>query len=233
MKTLASEPQQARVILLPGMGADARLFAPQRRALPNLTVPEWVESRRGESLAEYARRWAGSVRYEPPFFLGGVSFGGMVALEAARYLRPTAVFLIASCRSGSAVARRFAALEWVARALPAQLAARLRGPLAGYVSRLERLGPAHRRLLRALVADAPVPFLRWAVSAIRSWRFERGSVGLGIPVCQIHGQNDRLIPFVRSGADHVIPDGGHLINLTHADEVNQFILARLRSGGAH
>jgi pimeloyl-ACP methyl ester carboxylesterase len=218
------------LILLPGMGADARLFAPQREVFPSLRVPDWIPARRGESLADYARRWAGTVTCNPPFFLGGVSFGGMVALEAARYLKPTGVFLIASCRSGRAVARRVLALQRAGRVLPTWLVARLRSPVAGYIARVEKLGAAHRRLLRELATDAPVPFLRWAVSAIRRWSWEGASGGIGIPIHQIHGRADRIIPFVPGEIDHVIQDGGHLINLTHADDVNQFILARLRPG---
>lgn len=222
--------RHTRVILLPGMGTDARLFEPQRAALPNLTVPDWIEPRHGESLAEYARRWAATIRCEPPFFLGGVSFGGMVALEAARHLRPAGVFLIASCRSGRAVTRRFLALQWAGRMLPTAVVARLRGPVAGYVARWERLEPAHRHLLRELATDAPITFLRLAVSAVRRWSFEPDPASLGIPVHQIHGQDDRIIPLVPGQACHVVPGGGHLINLTHAEDVNRFILARLPSG---
>lgn len=232
MNTPANGFHHPRVILLPGMGTNVRLFEPQHAALQNLSVPDWIEPRRGESLAEYARRWAATIREESPFFLGGVSFGGMVALEAARYLRPAGVFLIASCRSGRAVTRRFLALQWAGRMLPTAVVARLRGPVAGYVARLERLEPAHRHRLRELATDAPISFLRWAVSAVRRWSFEDDPASLGIPVHQIHGQNDRVIPLVPGQNCHIVQGGGHLINLTHAEDVNQFILARLQSGRA-
>jgi len=39
----------------------------------------------------------------------------------------------------------------------------------------------------------------------------------------IHGSADRLIPASRVKATHVVPDAGHLVNVTHAGEVNAFI----------
>jgi hypothetical protein len=47
-----------RLILLPGLGADARLFAPQAAAFKQLEVPEWLVPRRGESLEDFGRRMA-------------------------------------------------------------------------------------------------------------------------------------------------------------------------------
>jgi predicted esterase len=74
------------LILFAGMGADERLFAPQREAFPQLVVPKWIEPVPGESLAEYARRFAEYVDPGVECYVGGASFGGFVALEVARHL---------------------------------------------------------------------------------------------------------------------------------------------------
>src|SRR5687768_6552801 len=84
-----------RLILLPGLAADARLYEPQRRAFPYLEVPEWIDPLPGESLASYGKRIAATItRDGRPLFIGGVSFGAIVALEAARHLPARGVFLI-------------------------------------------------------------------------------------------------------------------------------------------
>ncbi|HOQ88273.1 MAG TPA: homocysteine S-methyltransferase family protein, partial [Phycisphaerae bacterium] len=44
-----------------------------------------------------------------------------------------------------------------------------------------------------------------------------------VPVYHIHGDADRIIPFNRVQPDEVVRGGGHLINMTHADQVNRFI----------
>src|SRR5688572_671154 len=92
------------LVLFAGLGADARMFEGQREAFPDLYVPPWIDPRGRETLPEYAQRIAERTAAEVgdaegQLFVGGVSLGGMVALEAARHLRPRAVFLIASCRS--------------------------------------------------------------------------------------------------------------------------------------
>ena len=90
-----------QLILLPGLGADHRLLEPQRAAFPQLVVPPWIPPRKRESLPQYAARMAETVTpsRDVPLILGGVSFGGMLAYEMARYLKPDAVVLIASCRT--------------------------------------------------------------------------------------------------------------------------------------
>ena len=73
----------ARLIMLPGLGADERLFEPQRAAFPGLEVPPWLPHEPEESLDAYARRMAATIWPSEHFYIGGASFGGMVALEMA------------------------------------------------------------------------------------------------------------------------------------------------------
>ena len=67
------------VILLPGLGADERLFVSQRDVWPDLVVPRWLRPELGEDLARYAARLAEQLLVSRPLVLGGCSFGGMVA----------------------------------------------------------------------------------------------------------------------------------------------------------
>src|SRR4051794_30719168 len=87
------------LILLSGMAADERLFAPQRAAFPHLVVPAWIEPLAKEPLPAYAARLARQVDPGRPCIVGGASFGGLVALEMAHYLQARACVLISSVRS--------------------------------------------------------------------------------------------------------------------------------------
>jgi len=89
------------VILLHGLVADDRLFQPQRAAIPSLITPRCIPPRPSESLNAYARRLADRLDPGRTCFVGGVSFGGAVALEMAVHLRAQACFLIGSVRRRS------------------------------------------------------------------------------------------------------------------------------------
>ena len=74
--------------------------------------------------------------------------------------------------------------------------------------------------------DADSRFMHWILQAILRWQPTPLD---GIPVFHIHGGRDPLDSSARRvKADVVIPNGGHLINVTHADEVNAFIACLLK-----
>jgi pimeloyl-ACP methyl ester carboxylesterase len=208
------------LVMLPGVGADERLFGPQLEAFPAMTIPPWIEPCGGESLPDYAGRLARSIDAQRPLVVGGVSFGGMVAYEMARHLPVDGVVLIASCRTRAGIRSSLRGLRWLHRLLPAS-SVRLVRPFAPWGVRvLWQVPAAYRRLCIDMFNDCDPRFLKWALQAILNWT---PSAAPDVPVHQIHGQRDRVIPAATVAADQFIADGGHLINLTHAAVVNRFV----------
>ena len=221
--------QPCQLILFPGLGTDDRLFEPQKMAFPNLEVPPWIAPRSSESLSSYAQRIAPNISDNRPFVLGGMSLGGMLAWELAGLLRPDALLLIASCRSPKAIARGLRWSSWLMRLIPALViegSKPLAPALAPYFSRAERY---FLPWLVEMYRDTPSSFLRWGVQAACGWE---PSALDEVPVYHIHGAKDRLIVARRSGADVLVPGAGHLLNLTHVDEVNAFIATVLEKASA-
>jgi pimeloyl-ACP methyl ester carboxylesterase len=205
-----------RLVLLPGLGADATLLEPQRRQFPALEVLPWLDFRPGESLDDFGRRMADASTLDEGAVIGGVSFGGMVATVMARHVRPRALVLIASCTSGRAVRgyRRFlapllAALPW-SRPVPRPL-----WPLVAWF--FGARAPQHREALYRLLAHAPTPFVQWGLSAILRWAPASAPI---TRVRHIHGTSDRLLPIANVQPTEIVRGGGHFINVTHAEEVN-------------
>lgn len=218
-------PAELRLVLVPGLGADARLFDMQREAFPDLFVPPWIEPKPREPLPDYAARMAGALaEVGRPRVLGGASFGGMLALEMARILRPRALALIGSAYSGREVARWLRLVERVGHPLPTPVidAARTLTPLvAPIVSSASRINLA---LFLDMLRNTPTPFLRWAGGAIRRWRFE-GS--LPCPVHRLHGSADFIIRPPPSDGVRWIEGGGHVLSMSHPEETNEFLRGAL------
>ena len=225
---MQTEPQP-RLIFFPGLGADERLFAPQLAAFPAAIVPPWIPPRKREGLAEYAARLAETLPHNEPVVLCGVSLGGMIAYEVARHVRPQAVILIASCRSRSGLRLPYRAGGVVWPMVPRQIFG-IAKVLALPVMRLFGTCTADdREMLLAMFREMDPAFMHWAVSAIVRWNPPPLA---GVPVFHIHGRRDRMIPARRVAPDAWIPDGGHLINVSHAEIVNNFIREALQEASA-
>jgi pimeloyl-ACP methyl ester carboxylesterase len=209
-----------RLLLFPGLGADSRMLEPQRRAFPHAETPNWIPHVPGESLRGYVERFARSLAIDSPAILGGVSMGGMVALEMARIVPARCVILIASCRHPRATNPLLRLSERLTRPLPSILLdkGRVLAPL--FLGRGGRLGAPERKLLVRMARDLPVPFLRWAPRAVLAWQ---GCEDPGVPVYHIHGDRDIVFALRRVRPDRVVPGGIHVLNLSHPDEVNAFI----------
>ena len=219
------------LILLAGMGADQRLFAPQIRAFPQVIVAKWITPRADESIGDYAGRLAQELNVTGPCFVGGASFGGFVAVEMARHLDAQACFLIGSARSPAELPLRVRALRRLGRAtrvVPFEWVCRAAGrsvDLFGFCS-----APRTRQLLRQL-SDADAAFLRWATRAVLTW--QRDSPPPAVPIYHIHGDRDHVLPVSCTRADHVVRGAGHVLSLTHAEDVNEFLRTHMQRHAEH
>jgi pimeloyl-ACP methyl ester carboxylesterase len=210
---------KAPLVFIPGLGADPRLFSHQKKAFKNCLCPSWLAPEEQETLTNYARRWAKHLKLKPGCCLAGVSFGGMVALEMSRWVKPRAVILIGSCRSPASIplslriAGRLPTWPWLSKRL-----CRIFPVTSGYF--LGAKTNVQRDLLIGMFLETPNRFAKWTVQAIQGWK---GFQADGTRVYHIHGEKDHLIPLRRVRPDEIIRGGGHLINLTYPQEVNRFI----------
>jgi pimeloyl-ACP methyl ester carboxylesterase len=244
----------SRLILIPGLGANRLLFEPQRRRFDQeLFLPDWpapiataVEGRRPvpESLTDYARRWADrwmqTLLAQPEarnaFWIAGVSLGGAIALEAARRLveegaKPRGLFLIASLRTSAALPLRFRLMASLIGLLPDKTIAKAAEAMAPRIARRERLSDIDTLALTKMARAADPAHTRWLARAAARWRFTDADAAAltrnGVPIHQIHGEHDWALPLQRGRPDKVLHGARHLINITHADEVNDYIRTRM------
>ncbi|MEM6690929.1 MAG: alpha/beta hydrolase [Planctomycetota bacterium] len=223
------------IVLLPGLGADAELFYPQQEhfgeqlrvctgpAFETLQSHSPSLSKAAEFTAELIRD---SVSNDDRFILGGMSFGGSLAMEMVRMdlLKPSAIVLISSNRTSSTLSDGFRWQQRIGSKLPTRL---IRSGL-GFASRVfayrESLSSDQTARLRRMAGRANIEQLLWGAQAIDRWKADEDSLaGVTIPIHQIHGVADWVIPIHRQHVTKCLDDGRHLITWTHSHHVNRLI----------
>lgn len=202
--------------LIPGLGADERVFQ-FLRLRGEVHVVRWLlPQNAAEDLPHYAARLAVAVPPEQDCWLVGVSFGGVLALEVAQ-LRPLARVVLISSFAGPAE------LPWLARLARTTGLYRLVPPQL--LPRLPRVakwffGVKTRRdyqLLRQILHDTDPAFTRWAIARLLQWP------GRATPATvRIHGTEDRLLPAGAVHSQYVLP-GGHLVIISCAAEISRIL----------
>jgi pimeloyl-ACP methyl ester carboxylesterase len=212
-----------RIYFISGLGADRRAFRelkfPRQFELVHL---DWIPPLQNESLAGYADRLTKKIDTSEPFYLVGLSFGGMLATEIAKKLNPIHTFLISSIPV-------FKDLPWYYRTAGALSLEKL-VPLSlfkkGNNIGLKFLGAKtddEKALLKQLVLDSDPAFMKWALTAILNWR----NVQRPKNITNIHGTADHILPHRYTNPDVLIPGGGHFMVYADAEEMMKIILPKL------
>lgn len=205
------------IILLPGMAVDFRIFEAQLAAFPNLKVQPWIEPLPRESLPAYAARLALVVDPGCPCIVGGASFGGIVALEMARHLPALACILIGSVRSPSELPKNIRWLRPIAWIGPSGL--RVLASAGSRIGRSFKAGRLSRRLKRLSRPESV--FERWAMCALCRWKPSQGNHQ--VPVYQIHGSADRVLPVSLTRPDVIVTGGEHALSMFSPSAVSEFM----------
>jgi pimeloyl-ACP methyl ester carboxylesterase len=141
-----------------------------------------------------------------------------MAVEIAKLSSPVATILIGSIPIAAHLPRYFITLGksfGLLRVLPGSFfkgAARLK-------RRFTREASMDKMLVLQMIDEADSEFLIWAMKAVLEWRNKE----LPQPLYHIHGSRDIVFPLMLTRPSHIIPRGGHLVVMTHAEKVNMIL----------
>jgi pimeloyl-ACP methyl ester carboxylesterase len=216
-------PTPLPIYLLPGLGADHRLYQPLiDLGLPVIPV-DFILPEGHESLQEYARRMAahittlhGAPLPGSPHIIGGVSLGGIIATEVARITQPEHLVLISTVIRSREVPPYFKMFRYMPlhRVISADF-------LRKYAprERYHGMNPSYRKILDDMRAEADPVFLRWAMNAVVTWRQPAPPAHY----LRLHGTYDLMFPGIMLGARERLPKAGHTMVMTHAPQVAEWM----------
>lgn len=202
-----------KTYILPGMGADSRMYSQLAyQGLRNVEFINWPRYKNEQSIVQIASRVIKENGIKPYQNVGGSSFGGMVAAEISKHIPLNALFLIGSALTADKVnplLKRMAFLtEYV--------------PFATCRFLIDNMRFLDNKLVLKMLRDSQHEYIRAMSKALFKWP------GNPNPTCRIyavHGANDRVV-FPPDGTTTLL-DAGHLIAMTHAEQVASFLSSYL------
>lgn len=206
------------VYFMPGLAASPAIF--ERIQLPPDTFEmhflEWEIPKRRESLASYAERLAQQIPQHGAVLIG-VSFGGVMVQEMARFLHLRKLIIISSVKSNKELPRRMKVtkLTKAYKLIPVSLIHHIellnKFSFGGGVIR-KRL-----RLYEKFLSVRDKDYLEWAIEQVVCW--DRETVDPN--VIHIHGDADEVFP-VKNIRDCIKIHGGtHIMILNKYKWLNE------------
>lgn len=228
-----------KLFLFPGLACTPRLFVLQQEALTDweIITPDWIEPDSEESLETFAVRWARRVEQNSltpgeACYIGGLSFGGMVAPPIGDYFQSRGYdvrgcILLATVQCGQDIPTIPRAVWKVLCLLPKGGWGLARwGAKFGRWRRGKNISFAAKEVFNQLL-DSPCERNRNVLRLICGWRSKRTEHRF--PVWHLHGSRDCLLPRYCVKPDETVPRAGHCLTLTHPQQVNDFISRKIRA----
>jgi len=205
---------EARVWVLPGMGADSRIY--RKFSFPwNATYLEWIMPKENESIASYADRMLDPHPIGENDLLFGFSLGGIVAQEWASRNKVQRVIILNSVHFETPLRPLYGRLaktgilKWAPK-----------GSVRAFIFFMARLNSRPKAELNhvlEMMEQFPCNYYRWVLWAVMNW--DRPSPLC--PVDSIRGDRDVVFPYENQKAAHdwVLTNATHISFQTHSSQI--------------
>lgn len=210
-----------RVFLITGFALDKRAFDFMRLPEDTFHALDLIPVRKGETLRDYAKRMAAEIGLAPGDVIGGVSLGGMIALEMSKVVDVLGVVTIASATHPRFIRKRFKMWAPIAASVPDGIIRRIFAFIPRILALQNMLTPEGQALLADVMGRFPPSQLKAFPMMIMRW-----------PGCEppahcahIHSDGDWLIrPNGAAAALSLLPGKNHLITVSHPEAVRDLVM---------
>lgn len=200
-----------------GLGGDERAFSFLDLAKDiEVRYLNWIIPDKDETMETYADKMLARIEQNENFGIIGLSFGGMVATEIAKKVKPAVLILLSSAMTRTELPKfyRFGGKTGLYKLVRPMFIKK--GYFIFNWLRNSR-NQAKRVLLGKMINDNDNRFLGWAIKTASNWENQTS-----VECVRIHGTKDKILPKGKLIAHETIK-GGHLIVMSHPEEVSDFI----------
>lgn len=205
------------VYFMPGLAASTAIF--ERIVLPEDTFEmhllEWEIPLDNESLTDYAKRIASKITHANPVLIG-VSFGGILVQEMAKYIDARKVIIISSVKSNLEFPRRMkiAKTTKAYKLIPMSLVLNIESLAQfSFGNKVKKRLELYEKFLS--VRD--IRYLNWAIEQVILW----GRTVADENVIHIHGDMDDVFPIKYIENCILVKGGTHIMILNKFKWLNE------------
>ncbi len=204
--------------LIPGMGADRRIFENFNLQNGVIHYLEWTDHGDAKSLSEYALFIAQRIQTDNNIIIGS-SMGGMMAVELSRIVKPKLTVLV----SAPTGVHQFPRLLKTVRRLRIHKAVKPHN-----IPKLYKLADTfmgfkneqQRSMFYDMIEKLGPRFVHFSVGAVLEWTNKEDPFGEFI---QIIGTKDVLFDYRKMKSPFILEGGGHFSAFDRGEEVSKII----------
>ena len=213
--------KKTHIYFVPGLAANTKIFK-------NLTFPkeqfelhflEWfLPLSKDETLENYAHRMCETVT-EKNSILIGVSFGGIVVQEMAKFIDVKKIIIISSVKSIKELPKRlqFAKFSKIYKLFPTKVIENIESYTKYFFGNTLK---KRAELYKVYLSIRNPLYLHWAIHNILHWQQKKPLKNL----VHIHGTKDRVFPIKHISNCIEIKNGTHVMILTKAKKISKIII---------
>ena len=213
-----------KVIYIPGLGADHRLFVDLAECLPGLAI-KWPK-KLDKNLNQLAKSFIQINEIQDNDLIIGFSFGGQIAKEILEINPKVKAVALSSVKHSKELSLQFKIFAFLLRLMPERL---LKLLLTKYGTKhaskdINYIDQRHFELLERMSKELDISFFKETLKLCAGWKNNNET-----DIYYIHGENDIVIPYSKDSANLIIPRAGHLFVYTHPKELSQEIMQYAKS----
>lgn len=186
---------------------------------------KWIEPHHNEPLHDYAKRLTKPIDITKPFAIVGLSFGGMIAMELNKWLKPVDTIIISSTPTYDHIPfyYRITGSLRMYKLVTKWMINQFR-PIVDWFIGAKR-SKEEMIALHKTMEQLSEKLLVWSIAQVTRWKNKTVPEKL----FHIHGDADRLLPVGSMKPDVLIKGGSHFMIVSHASEIGHYITQRLQT----